>query len=187
MDRQAIEQEREELLNKMAEDLQEGLIAATVREPEEEGDVPVLSVLFDEFGEGEDEAYGEFFFRPIISDEDQVQFFSGVITLSDSLPEEHLKELFEAMSYINFQLPCGCFALDKTKTLLIFRECIPLPMNLTGDALYEQMNIISGNAAASADAYISTLLQVAEGELSVEDVIELLNVPEEEQETNEQN
>ena len=186
MDRQAIEKEREELLHRMVDDLQEGLIAAQYREPEVKGDIPVVSVLFDEFGDGEDEAYGEFFFRPILTDEDQVQFFSGIITLADSLPEEHLNELFQAMSYINFQLPCGCFALDKTKSLLVFRECIPLPIELKGDALFEQMNLISGNAVASADAYMSTLLQVAEGELSVEDVIELLTFSEGEQDTDEQ-
>ncbi len=180
MDRKEVLNNREELLKRMAEDLQEAMIAAVYREPEKKGDIPVVSVLFDEMGEGDEEAYGEFFFHPFITDEDEVQFFSGVITLADSLPEEHLDKLFEAMSYINFQIPCGNFALDKSRTFLCFRECIPLPMEMSPDELYRQMNIISGNAVASADAYISTLLQLTKGELSIDEVKELLGTSGEE-------
>ena len=181
MDKERILKERHNLLERMADELQDDLIPAVFREPENENDLPLVSVLFNEMGEGDEEAYGEFFFRPFESDDDEVQFFSGIITLSDNVPKEHLPELYEAMSYINFQLPCGCFALDKTRSFLCFQENVPLPMELSGDALYEQMNIVSGNAAAVSDAYMSTLLQVAEGEMTIEEVVELLGGRDEEQ------
>ncbi len=174
MDKEKLLKEWEKLLQKMADSMQEELIPAIYQEAEKEGDIPMVNVMFDDMGDGDEEVYGEFCFRPLMSDEDQVQFFTCMLTLSDDVPEEHRDKLFEAMSYINFQIPCGCFTMDKTGTFLCFRESMPMPIDLMGDELYEQMNLIAGNAVVTTDAYMSALLQVSRGEMSVEDVLELL-------------
>ena len=82
--------------------------------------------------------------------------------------------LFEAASYINFKIPGGSFMVDYTHTFLCFRLSVPMPIALSGDALFEEMNIAAANAVTIADAYYDLLLDVSRGEAAVEDVVEFL-------------
>ncbi len=59
-------------------------------------------------------------------------------------------------------------------SFLCFRLAAPLPVTLEGDALYAEMNVITGNAVSLADMYYDLLLEVAEGDATVEDVMEFL-------------
>ena len=177
MEKEKIYAERKELMERLVDSFQDNLIPAMIREPEnpEDPEEPVvMSVLFDEMGRGEDEAFGEFCFRPLISEEDEVQFFTALITFSDTLEERFVPALFEAASYINFKIPGGSFMVDYTHTFLCFRLSVPMPIALSGDALFEEMNIAAANAVTIADAYYDLLLDVSRGEAAVEDVVEFL-------------
>ena len=169
-------QERRELLERMKESLQEDLIACEVAESEEDGMPPVLNVILDALAkdDAEEGAFGEFYFDPIATEEDEIQHFSGVITLMDDLPKEHLPELFEAIAYINFILPCGRYCIDKGQSFLAYRLTVPLSMELSGDALFEEMNICMANAVATADIYQEALIRLAAGEVTLDAVKDLI-------------
>ena len=79
MEKEKIYAERKELMERLVDSFQDNLIPAMIREPEnpEDPEEPVvMSALFDEMGRGE-EAFGEFCFRPLISEKDEVQFFTA--------------------------------------------------------------------------------------------------------------
>ncbi|MBQ7583223.1 MAG: hypothetical protein IJT24_01315 [Lachnospiraceae bacterium] len=170
MDKDKLLLKRHEALEGLEASLQEELIAARLEAPDEEKGVEVLTVIFPELGLDGDGAVGELFFLPLRSDEDSVQHFSTVITIADTIGEECLNELYEAVSFINFRLPCGCYAFDRESGLLAYRLTVPLSVELSPEELLRDMNICSGNAVAAADLHMDLLLRVIDGEASMEDV-----------------
>ncbi len=168
MDKEAILKERSELLVKMEKDLKEDLIAAAIRKPENDDEPEILTVLFDALGTEGEEVAGEFFFSTIESDEDTVQYFTSVMTIAGELPEEQLPAIYEALNYINFMIPCGSFAVDSNHAYLIYRMSAAMSMNVTGEALYEQMNVIMGNAVAVVDGFIDLIMAILEGRETIE-------------------
>ena len=169
--------ERHDLLVRMRDSLQEELIACDVGIPEQENAPEILNVILDVLngGDRDEGAIGEFFFEPIQSEADEIQRFTAAITIMDQLPEEHLGEMYEAMSYINCQLPCGCYFIDRNKTFLAYRLTVPMPMELSGDALYDEMNACISNAVTAADLYMDLLIRLAEGRITVPEIIDCLS------------
>ncbi len=174
MDLETIMKERHELLSKIRDSFQEDFIACDIREPENENEPEILTVVLDGIGETEEKegGIGEFFFIPPASENDTVMHFCAVITLLDDLGREHLPDLFEAMSYINFRLPLGCYSVDKEASLLCYRLVTPIPMGVMGEALLQQMNVSMSNALTSADLYADVLVKIAGGEKTLEGVID---------------
>ena len=163
-------EERRAILDRIVGDLQENLIAAMIREPESDEETPIISVIFDGLGMEHDEVFGEFYFLPFPDEDVDFQHFSAVITIADEIKEEHLSELFEAMSYINFVLPGGSFCIDSEKQFLAFRLNVPLPADMDNEELYHEINIVMGNAVALTDIYMDQLLKIMDGEKSVEEL-----------------
>ena len=176
MDIKKIKEERHELLTRMKDSLSEELVACEIREPENENEPEMLLAVLDSIGEmGEMEGgIGEFFFIPPGSEDDTVQHFCCVLTIMDELDTESLPQLFEAMSYVNFNIPCGSYAVDKERSLLCYRLVTPLSMKLSGDDLLENMSISMANAFTAADLYADELIRVASGEKTAEEIRELL-------------
>lgn len=161
MDIEKIMKERHELLERLRDSLQEELVACEIIEAENENEPEVLRVLFDELGQDNEEGIlGEFFFLPPGSDEDEVQHFSAVFTVADEIDKDKLPRLFEAMSYINFRIPCGSFSIDREEEILIYRLTTPFSVQMKGDDLYAQMNICLTNALICTDMYSDILLQL---------------------------
>ncbi len=169
-----IEIMRRELLERFVQDFKDELFAATILEPDEDMPIPIVRVIYDEMGDVDDEAVAEFYFTPTTSDDDTVSFFTGIITLQEGIPEEALGRLYEAMSYINFQIPCGAFAIDRGHHVLAYRLCTPMSMDMGREEIYEQMNVCAGNSAAIADAYMGVLRDVTEEKMSIDEVKDLL-------------
>ena len=173
MDIMQIEKMRNELLDRMAEDFKEAYIAAGVAEPETAGAPRIVRTILDEIGSIGDDAIGEYYFTPFQED-DEVQFFNALITMTEEIPRERLPQLFEVMSYINFSIPSGSFAIDRDLQFFSYRLTIPMPVDFSGEQVYELMNIAAGNSAAIVDAYMGVFMDVAEGRMSVEEVLDLL-------------
>ncbi len=164
MDIGTIIQERHELLERLRDSLQEQLVISEIRGAENEGEPEVLRVVFDQLGQDNEEGVlGEFFFLPPISGEDEVQHFSAVLTIADDIDKSRLPELFRAMSYINFRIPCGSFCIDQDEEVLIYRLTTPLPARLRDEDMFDQMNICLTNALISADMYLDILLKILTG------------------------
>ena len=163
MDIEKIKSDRHELLERLQAALQEELVACELREAENEGEPEILRVVFDELGQdNEDGALGEFFFLPPGSEEDEVQHFSAVLTIADDIDKSKLPELYEAMSHINYEIPCGSFCIDKEGENLVYRLTTPLPTAVEGDELFNQMNVCMANALVSADMYMDILVKINE-------------------------
>ena len=172
MDTAVVMKERKEQLKVIRDQLQEELIAAELRESEDEGP-DVLMVIFDELGfMNDDGAVGEFFFQPIGSEEDSVQHFVSTIILAGDPDMTNAAGLYQTISVLNGYLPCGCFCLDRNSSFLLYKLVTPLPMSLSGDALSEEINICMGNAVAVTDQYADFVLGVMEGRMTPEEVMD---------------
>ena len=167
MDTGKMIKERNELLIRLRDSLQEEMITCEIGEPLNAEEPEILTVVLDAFGDEErDGAAGEFFFMPFSTGEERVQYFCAVLTLMDDIPEENLPALYEAMSHINFALPCGSYSVDREGRFLTYKLTVPLPAELQGDALYDEMNICVSNAVNTADAYADILIKISCGETS---------------------
>lgn len=170
MDRQKIVERQHEALEAMEGSLQEELIAAKLEIPEEGNGIEVLTVIFPELGMDGDGAVGELFFLPVVSEEAAVQHFMTILTIADEIEAEQYPALYEAISYINFRLPCGAYSLDEETGSLVFKLTVPLPAELSGEELIKELHICSGNAVTAADQHTDLLLRMLDEEVTMEDV-----------------
>ncbi len=170
MDKEKIITERHEALEKLEALLNEELIAARLNTPEEGNGTEILTVIFPELGIDGDGAVGELFFLPIFFDEATVQHFATILSIADEIGAEQYPTLYEAISYINFRLPCGAYALDDETGSLVFKLTVPFPMELSGHDLLKELNICAANAMAAADQHMNLLLRMLDGEASMDDV-----------------
>ena len=166
MDINKLKEERYSILEKMRDALQEELVPCQIRDPESEEEPAILTVVLDAIGEtGEMEgSIGEFFFMLPESENDTVQHFCAVITIMDDLSKENLPKLYEAMAKINFRIPCGCYAVDEDESIISYRLTVPMPISLSGDALFDEINVCMANAFSSAEPYADELINIASGE-----------------------
>ncbi len=176
MDRNKIKQQREKLLKKACDELTEEMIPALFKDKEESGiEDGELAILFDELGSNNDEAFGEFFFNPIMSDEDAVQYYTCLIILTEEVDKDKLPLLYEALTFINYYLPFGCFAIDGDNESIVYKYVQALPINMKDDALYEQIQIAMGNAITIADSNINLVLSIEDGTMDMDDVKQIFD------------
>ncbi len=166
---------RHELLQRLTDELNTEFIPAVIREPQTENEPEILAVLYDALGQSGDEVMGEFFFPPLMGEDDQVQYFNAVLTLTEELPEERLGELYEILSYLNFLLPCGAFCVNRGHDFLVYKLSVPLDVELSEDELYTAMNVAVSSASFYTDRYVDILLRFVEGEAELEEVLMLID------------
>ena len=177
METEKILQARHEVMLQVADELQDELIPAILREGGENKDTDVLRVAFDQLGfANEDGAMGEFFFASTGGEEAEVAHFVSCITIADDFSDEHISELYAAMAGLNCYLPCGTFGVTRGGSILLYKLVTPIPMELTGEALKKQVDICMGNAIAVCDQYADLLLSVLAGEMDREGMFEALGL-----------
>ena len=170
-------QARHDVMQQVVDELQEELIAALLTVAGENKDTDVIRVVFDEMGfDNEDGAVGEFFFASPGSEEDAVAHFVSTITIADDISGEHMAELYAAMAGLNCYLPCGAFGVTRDGSILLYKLVTPIPMDLTGDALKNQVDICMGNSVAVCDQYADLLLKVLAGEMNRDGMFEALGL-----------
>ncbi|MCR5054101.1 MAG: hypothetical protein K6A69_04595 [Lachnospiraceae bacterium] len=172
MKKEVIYEIRHELLERL-----QGDFTASGTEAEftssEEGAPEMVTAFLDELGDPDDEIYGQFFFHDMDED-DEVQYFVAAITFWDNIPEDRLSDLFESISYINFTLPAGRVSIDKDHNFCTYMLSTPIPIEVEGDELYRQMDMISGNAIAVAGSCVGVLNDVLNGVEDVDGVVDFL-------------
>lgn len=177
MDKEKILQERHDIFREIQDELRDELIAASIMKGGVGDDTEVLRVIFPDMGyENEDGGVGEFFFAPFSEGEDEVTHFVSAITLADNYPTENVQKMIGLMAALNCYLPCGCFCVNRDGSVLLYKLVNPLPMELSGDALKEQMNICMGNAVAVCDQFSDLLFRVMEGEMEPEEVFDAIGI-----------
>lgn len=174
---------RHKILEQLNDELNENSVAAVLRK--EEGEPEMVSALLDELGDGDRGIIGDFYFKPLTSEEDPAQIFMSVFTISDSIPAERLPALYEAISYVNFNLPAGCFSIDKDHRFLCYVLSTILPLELSEEEAYVQTDMSVSNALFFADGYIGILCDVLDGKVEPDGVIEFLGGPDEDTDSEE--
>ena len=176
MELMELENLRHELLEDLCKEMNDAQVAAVVHK--EEGAPEMVSAILDEVGDPELEVRGYFYFRAPDSEDDAAQVFMSVITISDELPEDRLPALYEAISYVNFNIPVGSFSIDKDHKFFCYVLSMLMPMELVEDAIFQEMDLAVGNALSIADSYIGILADVMNGKIDADGVVEFLGGPE---------
>ena len=175
MDMNEIDSRRHELLDALRQELNEGQVAAVVTK--DEGQPEMVNAILDELGDRDMGVAGDFFFRPIQDEDDAAWVFLSVFTITNEIPAERLQPLYEAMSYINFNIPVGHFCIDKDHKFLTYISSSLIPADLEDDEIFREMDIAVGNAFATADSYINILTDVLKGTIGPEGIVEFLGGP----------
>ena len=148
--------------------------AEILRHETELGPVEILTVEFTRFGEHLDTVTGEFFFRPVPGDSEGARFFCSVLTIRNDVPADNVPGLTLALSMVNFYAETGCFALNKPADLLVFK----MQRHFSGDteepALLKECLQEMELAYETAAKYASVVLALAEGSLSPEQFMDLI-------------
>ena len=92
----------------------------------------------------------------------------------EDLPVGRLPQFYEALAYIHFTLPYGTFSIDTGNRFLAYKLCVPLSIEMEGEELYDEINIITGNAAEAVDTYMGVLSDLRDGSMDVEQVVDFL-------------
>ena len=142
----------------------------TVFKSEELGGIAdMLRAEIPEFGTDLVSVLGEFFFLPF--EENEVLYFTSVITLSGSITEDIAPDLAIAVARLNYILPCGCFALGDNDKNLIFRFSVPV----FGDEDKKRQEMEVSNAANTAilvaEKYEAYLKLVMNNDMTVDEMI----------------
>lgn len=132
--------------------------------------VDILRAEIAEFGTDSVSVLGEFFFLPL--EDDGILYFTSVITLSGTVPEEVVTDLCKAVAKVNYLLPTGCFALGDHDKNLVFRLSVPV----FADDDVKRQELAVSNAADTAvfmaDRYEGFLKLVINNEMTVDEMIE---------------
>lgn len=166
---------RNELLDRLVEEFHEAYIAAAVAEIDDPEAPKIVRALLHEVGDS-DGVMGEYFFTPMSSEEDPIQVFNAILTLSEDIPEDNLPALFEAMSYINYHIPVGAFSLNMEHTFFCFKMSVTIPMGYDKDVIYGLMSAAAGNSASIVDLYMQPLMDVANDKISVKEIKEIVSI-----------
>ena len=135
----------------------------------EEGGAKVLSIIMKDLAQDGEDARGEFFFMPG-SDDDEMQFFVNLVTISSDLVAENLAELMGAVSIINTFIIAGCFAIDPAGGSLIYRHPTEMTLDVDKDAMKERIDLSMGTAIQVVSQYAYVLLEVNEGKRKAETI-----------------
>ena len=116
-------------------------------------------------------------YRPLQTADDEAWLFMSVITLSNEVPAERLPALYEAMSYVNFNLPAGRFSIDKDHRFFCYVLSSLIPGDMENADIFREMDMSVGNAFAISDQYIGILSDVLNGKTDVEGIVDFLGGP----------
>ncbi len=139
---------------------------------QDEHEVEVLSVLFEDFAlEGYD-ATGEYFFMPSQED-DEIQYFVNLVTLTEDLNKDYLNELFAAVASINTYVLTGTFAIDAGAGTLIYKHTYEMPIEADEETMQLGVDMSMGTAMQMVSDYGYLLMEINEGKRNAQSVIAL--------------
>jgi hypothetical protein len=114
---------------------------------------------------------GEFFFMPF--EETEVIYFTSVITLSNTVPEESADDVAAAVARLNYYIPCGCYALGEDDKNLVFKYTVPIVGEDETEHQTSAVSIAANTAIMTAERYMGYLKLILMNEVTVDEMIEM--------------
>ncbi len=133
----------------------------------------VLRVLVTDYGAGLNDILAEYSFLPL-GEEDEIWYFSGVLTIRMNVPHEGVMPLSVAVSRLNFYLPAGAFAVSADGTTLIYKNVSLIRTDRSDDLIYEDMELLSDTALLIPENFVYSLIEVSQGGLTLKQFLETL-------------
>ena len=114
---------------------------------------------------------GEFIFLPI--EEENILYFSTVITLMSSIPKEAVSDITDAIARLNYYLPCGCFSIGDNDQNLVFRFMMPISEEESDKEIARDMYLAANTAIGTCDRFEGYLKLVIKGEINTKEMIDM--------------
>ena len=153
----------------------EELIPTVLKSADDSFPIDVLSMIVYDLGNEESECMGEFAFLNI-DEQEELQTLTGVVTLTDNISMEHFGELLEAINALNYYIPYGNFSVSRSDKNLVYKISSPIPVSLSEDQLYAQVELFISNSFLMVDKYIDILFDIASGTKKADIVYEITGV-----------
>ncbi len=133
----------------------------------------MLRLLVLEYGPGLKDILAEYSFIPY-GEEDEVWYFSSILTLETDLPKEGIPSLSQAIAKLNFYLPYGNFAISSDNRMLIYKSVTALRSDCDDETLYKDIELAADTSLLVPEQYTQLLSSVADGSLLVNDFLSML-------------
>lgn len=161
-----------QLLKQLQERMNEWEIPSVYRDSEKEKlPTDILTTLITEFGNNMEDAMGEFFFMPEIEGRNEdALIFNCVLTLTENLAEGTLPDLYEAIALLNYFTESGAFAVNKEGDMLVYRNSIALPPEMSDEAALDMMLANTSFSINAAERFSDVLLGISDGRMSLEEL-----------------
>lgn len=170
MNKLEIKQFQHELLLALKKDFEQVDIPVNLRDAKEENlPMDILTSLHMDYGHGQHEVMGEYYFFPMPGEQAAAHYFSTMINLENDIHKDCLPQLREAVSALNFYVQCGSFVVNPAGTLLGFRFVSLIPMDTTFENALQMMNLNVGHSLELAESQVDGLIRLAQGELDLQD------------------
>lgn len=132
----------------------------------------ILRAEIPGFGSDLVSVLGEFIFLPI--EEENILYFSTVLTLMHSVPKEAAPDIADAVARLNYYLPCGSFALGDNDQNLVFRFMMPISKEESDEDIERDMYLAVNTGIGTADRFEGYLKLVAKGEITTKEMIGMI-------------
>lgn len=142
------------------------------------GTVEILTAWFDRFGEHLDAVMGEFLFRDIPGNASGGRYFTSLLTMASDMAIENIPDLAFALSMMNFYIETGCFALNKPADMLVYRNTRTFSGDVSEETLRVECIREMEQAYETAARYCTVVLALAEGSLSLQGFMDLIDTGE---------
>ena len=159
---------RRDVLDGMKSLLDEMEITNMIREADEVMPMPMLTTLHRNLGMAGNEVMGQFYFLPLLDEEQPFHFFTSVLTLDEEVPAEKYEDLAMAATMLNFYLPAGSFVVEKDGGVLAYKSTNFIPVNTSLEDALVLADANMGIAFNLTDAYVDAFMQLLHNEITLE-------------------
>ncbi len=133
----------------------------------------ILRAEITEFGPDLVSVLAEFFFIPI--EDEETLYFTTVISIVLSMPPEAAPDIASTVARLNYYLPCGCYCLGNNDENLVYRLTLPLKADDDMEKQSADIYLSVNTAMEVAERYVGNLLLIKNNELSVKEMLDMLN------------
>ena len=159
---------RMDVLNGMKSLLDEMEITNMIREADEVMPMPMLTTLHRNLGMAGNEVMGQFYFLPLLDEEQPFHFFTSMMTLDEEVPADKYEDLAMAATMLNFYLPGGSFIVEKDGGIIAFKNTSYIPVNVTLEDALVLADANMGVAFNLTDSYVDAFMQLLRSEITLE-------------------